>query len=81
MIEQLAAADSLGLLSQGELAQASGNALENIGSGLSGLSTAEAMQAAAWLNDVAQATGVDLSEVVGDVYAIQAQQAADFIFL
>jgi hypothetical protein len=81
MIEQLAAADSLGLLSQGELAQASGNALENIGSGLSGLNTAEAMQAAAWLNDVAQASGVDLSEVLGDVYALQAQQPADFIFL
>jgi hypothetical protein len=81
MIEQLAAADSLGLLSQGELTQASGNALENIGTGLSGLNTAEAMQAAAWLNDVAQASGVDLSEVLGDVYAIQAQQPADFIFL
>jgi hypothetical protein len=81
MIEQLAAADSLGLLSQGELTQASGNALENIGSGLSGLNTAEAVQAAAWLNDVAQASGLDLSEVLGDVYAIQAQQPADFIFL
>ncbi len=39
------------------------------------------MQAAAWLNDVAQASGVDPSEVLGDVYALQAQQPADFIFL
>jgi len=79
MIEQLAVADSLGLLAPGELAEASGNALESIGRGLAGLSADEAGQAADWLDDVVTAAGFDVPATDQHLSAVQ-ERLSDWAF-
>jgi hypothetical protein len=82
IIEHLEETDSLGLISQEELAGTTTEALQNIERGFAGLSTGEIFETIDWLNDVASATALETADAAGGLSIASAGlQASEYDWL